>query len=123
MDPRAGAKATVALLQDPECPDPSTQVDELLTRQEGPQLLREALADARISADTAKRVLRAVRGRLDVAGSAARLEVDGGVNVDNIASVAAAGADTFVAGSAVFGAPDYADVIARMRREIAKATA
>ncbi len=47
------------------------------------------------------------------------LEVDGGVKVDNIAAVAAAGADTFVAGSAIFGAPDYKATIARMRAELA----
>jgi ribulose-phosphate 3-epimerase len=46
------------------------------------------------------------------------LEVDGGVKVDNIASIAKAGADTFVAGSAIFGTQDYAATIARMRAEI-----
>ena len=46
--------------------------------------------------------------------------VDGGVKVDNIAEIAAAGADTFVAGSAIFNAPDYAKVIAEMRAEVAK---
>ena len=49
------------------------------------------------------------------------LEIDGGVKVDNIGRIAAAGADTFVAGSAIFGAPDYAATIAAMRREIATA--
>jgi len=49
------------------------------------------------------------------------LEVDGGVKPDNIGAIAAAGADTFVAGSAVFGKPDYAAVIAAMRAEVAKA--
>ena len=47
-----------------------------------------------------------------------RLEVDGGIKVDNIGAIAAAGADTFVAGSAVFGSPDYADTIRRMRSAI-----
>jgi len=65
--------------------------------------------------------IRSVRGKLDAAGSSARLEVDGGVKVDNIAAIAAAGVDTFVAGSAVFGAVDYRQVIARMREEIASA--
>lgn len=60
-----------------------------------------------------------VRELLDAAGSAARLEVDGGIKVDNIGAIAEAGADTFVAGSAIFGADDYAGVIARMREEIA----
>ena len=50
------------------------------------------------------------------------LEIDGGVKVDNIGRIAAAGADTFVAGSAIFGKPDYAAVIGAMRREIAAAT-
>lgn len=47
-----------------------------------------------------------------------RLEIDGGVGVDNIADIAAAGADTFVAGSAIFSQPDYADVIGRLRAEL-----
>jgi ribulose-phosphate 3-epimerase len=49
-----------------------------------------------------------------------RLEVDGGVKPDNIGAIAAAGADTFVAGSAIFGQPDYAQVIAQMRAEVAR---
>jgi ribulose-phosphate 3-epimerase len=49
------------------------------------------------------------------------LEVDGGVKVDNIAAIAKAGADTFVAGSAIFGTPDYAATIAKMRAELARA--
>lgn len=53
-------------------------------------------------------------------GQEVLLEVDGGVKVDNIAEIYAAGADTFVAGSAIFGQKDYADVIQRMRAEIAK---
>lgn len=67
--------------------------------------------------------LRAVRRRIDDSGRDIWLEVDGGVKVDNIGAVAAAGADTFVAGSAVFGAPDYATVITRMKQEIASHTA
>jgi len=59
--------------------------------------------------------LRRVRKLIDASGRDIRLEVDGGVKADNIAEIAAAGADTFVAGSAIFNAPDYADVIARMR--------
>jgi ribulose-phosphate 3-epimerase len=54
-------------------------------------------------------------------GRQIRLEVDGGVNVQNIAQISAAGADTFVAGSAIFGKPDYAHVISEMRRELATA--
>jgi len=66
--------------------------------------------------------LRKVRERIDASGRAVRLEIDGGVKPDNIGAIAAAGADTFVAGSAIFGQPDYAGVIARMRREVAQAT-
>jgi ribulose-phosphate 3-epimerase len=69
--------------------------------------------------------LKAARARIDAAqqrsGRAILLEVDGGVKIDNIAAIARAGADTFVAGSAVFGTPDYAATIARMRAELAKA--
>ena len=64
--------------------------------------------------------LRAVRRRIDAGGRAVRLEVDGGINRETIAAAAAAGADTFVAGSAVFGKPDYHAVIADLR---ARATA
>ncbi|WP_129135087.1 ribulose-phosphate 3-epimerase [Luteimonas sp. YGD11-2] len=59
--------------------------------------------------------LRRVRERIDASGRAIRLEIDGGVKPDNIGGIAAAGADTFVAGSAIFGQPDYADVVRRMR--------
>ena len=64
--------------------------------------------------------LRAVRARIDAAGKPIRLEVDGGVNTDNLRAIAAAGADTFVAGSAIFGAGDYAAVITRMREILAE---
>jgi len=67
--------------------------------------------------------LRAVRERIERTGKSIRLEIDGGVKADNIREIAAAGADTFVAGSAIFNAPSYADVIARMRAEIAQAPA
>jgi ribulose-phosphate 3-epimerase len=62
-----------------------------------------------------------VRELIDRSGREIRLEVDGGVKVDNIGAVAAAGADTFVAGSAIFGAKDYRATIAAMREEIRKA--
>jgi ribulose-phosphate 3-epimerase len=64
--------------------------------------------------------VRAVRRRIDELGREVWLEVDGGVKVDNIAAVARAGADTFVAGSAIFGTPDYRATIAAMRAELAK---
>ena len=63
--------------------------------------------------------LRAVRKKIDATGKAIRLEIDGGVKADNIGEIAAAGADTFVAGSAIFNAPDYAEVISRMRAAVA----
>ena len=63
--------------------------------------------------------LAAVRRMIDDSGLEIRLEVDGGVKVDNIAEIARAGADTFVAGSAIFGSSDYADTIRRMRAAIA----
>ena len=63
--------------------------------------------------------LRRVRERMDRSGRDIRLEIDGGVKADNIGEIAAAGADTFVAGSAIFNAPDYVDVIARMRAAVA----
>ncbi|CAN5583999.1 ribulose-phosphate 3-epimerase [soil metagenome] len=65
--------------------------------------------------------LMAVRARIDASGKPIRLEVDGGVKPDNIGAIAAAGADTFVAGSAIFGERDYADVITRMRTAVAAA--
>ena len=65
--------------------------------------------------------LRAVRRKIDASGKPIRLEIDGGVKADNIGEIAAAGADTFVAGSAIFNAPDYAEVIGRMRAAVAKA--
>ncbi len=64
--------------------------------------------------------LRAVRRRIDESGRDIRLEVDGGVKVDNIAEIAAAGADTFVAGSAIYGTKDYKATIAAMRAELAQ---
>ena len=65
--------------------------------------------------------LRRVRRMIDERGLDVRLEIDGGVNADNIGAIAAAGADTFVAGSAIFGAADYAAEIAAMREAIARA--
>ena len=65
--------------------------------------------------------LRQIRERIDRSGRDIHLQVDGGVKIDNIREIALAGADTFVAGSAIFGQPDYADVVSRMRREVARA--
>ncbi|MGZ8228985.1 MAG: ribulose-phosphate 3-epimerase [Burkholderiales bacterium] len=66
--------------------------------------------------------LRAVRSRIDRSGRDIWLEVDGGVKVENIAEVARAGADTFVSGSGVFGAGDYAATIAAMRAQLEQVT-
>lgn len=65
--------------------------------------------------------LREVRNRIDDSGFNIRLEIDGGVNGSNIGAIKAAGADTFVAGSAIFGKPDYKAIIDQMRAEMAKA--
>jgi ribulose-phosphate 3-epimerase len=62
--------------------------------------------------------LREARALIDASGKDIRLEIDGGVTVDNIGAIAAAGADTFVAGSAIFSKPDYAAAIAAMRTEL-----
>ena len=63
--------------------------------------------------------LQQARRLIDESGLDIRLEVDGGVKVDNIAEIAAAGADTFVAGSAIFGKPDYKQIIDQMRTQLA----
>ena len=64
--------------------------------------------------------LREARALIEASGREIRLEIDGGVNVQNIREIAAAGADTFVAGSAIFGQPDYKSVIDAMRAELAQ---
>ena len=66
--------------------------------------------------------LRHARKMIDASGRDVRLEIDGGVKTDNIGEIAAAGADTFVAGSAIFGSDNYAATIAQMKAEIAAAT-
>lgn len=63
--------------------------------------------------------LKQARAMIDSSGHNIRLEIDGGVGVNNIAEIAAAGADTFVAGSAIFSQPDYAKVITQLRTELA----
>jgi ribulose-phosphate 3-epimerase len=65
--------------------------------------------------------LRAARELIKQSGRDIRLEIDGGVKIDNIKTIAEAGADTFVAGSAIFGTEDYADAIAQMRAQLAQA--
>jgi ribulose-phosphate 3-epimerase len=67
---------------------------------------------------SALRKLAEARRRIDASGRAVRLEIDGGVKVDNIKAIAHAGADTFVAGSAIFGSKDYAATIREMHRQI-----
>ena len=66
--------------------------------------------------------LRRAREIIDASGLPIRLEIDGGVKVDNIGEIAAAGADTFVAGSAIFGSDDYAATISAMKENIASAS-
>ena len=70
--------------------------------------------------DSTLRKLEQARKRIDASGKDIRLEVDGGVKPDNIRRIADAGADTFVAGSAIFGKPDYAAVVQSMRTELAR---
>ena len=70
--------------------------------------------------DAALRKIERARRLIDASGRDIRLEVDGGIKVDNIRRVADAGADTFVAGSAIFGQPDYKAVIDAMHRELAR---
>ena len=65
--------------------------------------------------------LKVVRQKIDASGKDIRLEIDGGVKADNIGAIAAAGADAFVAGSAIFNAPDYQQVISAMRANVAAA--
>ncbi|MCO6440998.1 MAG: ribulose-phosphate 3-epimerase [Nitrococcus mobilis] len=67
--------------------------------------------------------LREARSLIDASQRPIRLEIDGGIKTDNIRAAAEAGADTFVAGSAIFGVEDYRQVIAEMRAELAKVTA
>jgi ribulose-phosphate 3-epimerase len=69
--------------------------------------------------DSALRKIEAIRQRIDTSGKDIRLEVDGGIKADNIRRVADSGADTFVAGSAIFSQPDYARVIRGMRGALA----
>lgn len=66
--------------------------------------------------------IREVRKRIDVSGRPIRLQIDGGVKVDNIGEIAKAGADMFVAGSAIFNHSNYSEVITEMRKELAAAT-
>jgi len=70
--------------------------------------------------DSALRKIERARGLIEASGRDIRLEVDGGIKVDNIRRVADAGADTFVAGSAIFGQADYAAVVTAMRAELAR---
>ena len=70
--------------------------------------------------ESALRKIADVRRRIDACGKDIRLEVDGGIKTENIGRAAAAGADTFVAGSAIFGKPDYKAVIDAMRAQLAK---
>ena len=71
---------------------------------------------------TTLRKLADARARIRAGGREVRLEVDGGIKTDNIGAAAAAGADTFVAGSAIFGSRDYAQTIREMRRQIGRAS-
>lgn len=90
------------------------KVDVILLMSVNPGFGGQSFIDATLDK------LRAVRQRIDDSGRDIRLEVDGGVKVDNIRAIAEAGADMFVAGSAIFSQPDYQVVIEQMRAELAK---
>jgi ribulose-phosphate 3-epimerase len=89
------------------------KVDMILLMSVNPGFGGQSFIDATLNK------LAFVRQLIDQSGHKIRLEVDGGVKVDNIAQIAAAGADTFVAGSAIFGTKDYKSTISRMKNEIA----
>ena len=89
------------------------KVDMILLMSVNPGFGGQSFIDATLNK------LTFVRQLIDESGHKIRLEVDGGVKVDNIAQIAAAGADTFVAGSAIFGTQDYKTTISRMKSEIA----
>ena len=89
------------------------KVDMILLMSVNPGFGGQSFIDATLNK------LTFVRQLIDESGHKIRLEVDGGVKVDNIAQIAAAGADTFVAGSAIFGTQDYKSTISRMKSEIA----
>ena len=97
------------------------KVDVVLLMSVNPGFGGQSFIDSTLrKAEQARRLIDAERAR---SGRDIRLEVDGGIKVDNIRRVADAGADTFVAGSAIFGQPDYRRVIDAMRRELTAATA
>ena len=96
------------------------KLDLVLIMSVNPGLRRPVVHPAR--ARQAARGARAHRRRQQRTGAPILLEVDGGVKVDNIAAIAAAGADTFVAGSAIFGTPDYAATIAKCARSLPRAS-
>ena len=105
LNPATPAEAALPLLAD---------VDQVLVMSVNPGFGGQSFIDA------ALRKIERLRRVIDASGRDIRLEVDGGVKVDNIRRVAAAGADTFVAGSAIFGKPDYKAVIDAMRGELAR---
>ncbi|MGC3987520.1 MAG: ribulose-phosphate 3-epimerase [Pseudorhodoferax sp.] len=95
------------------------KVDLVLVMSVNPGFGGQAFIDAALrKIERARRLIEAERAR---SGRDIRLEVDGGIKVDNIRRAADAGADTFVAGSAIFGKPDYRAVIGAMRRELGDA--
>jgi ribulose-phosphate 3-epimerase len=91
------------------------KVDMILIMSVNPGFAGQAFIPAMLAK------LHAARRLIDASGRSIRLEVDGGIKVDNIAAVAAAGADTFVAGSAIFGSADYRATLAAMRAAAATA--
>ena len=95
------------------------KVDLVLIMSVNPGFGGQSFIDSALrKTEAARRIIEAVFART---GREIRLEVDGGIKIDNIRRVAEAGADTFVAGSAIFGQPDYKAVIDAMRRELGRA--
>jgi len=111
----AGCKPSLAL--NPATPlawldDSLTKLDMILIMSVNPGFSGQSFIPRSLAR------LARVRARIDALGQDIRLEIDGGVKIDNIKQIAVAGADTFVAGSAIFGGPDYSSTINEMREEL-----
>ena len=121
---------TIALIKDQGCKaglvfnpaTPLTHLDHVLDKLDLVLIMsvNPGFGGQKFIAQSLKK-LAAVRSRIDASGRDVWLEVDGGVKVDNIAEIARAGADTFVAGSAIFSTKDYKATVGAMRAELAKA--
>lgn len=122
---------TLQLIHDNDCKaglvfNPATPLDYLLHVMDKLDLILIMSVNPGFGGQSfiphALKKIETVRAMIDSSGRQIMLEVDGGVKVENIAEIAAAGADTFVAGSAIFNQPDYARVIREMREQLASVT-